>query len=167
MLPPVEDGYFLGYPRSWGRAGIRNEIYILPTVGCVNPICQELQRQAQSLVGQGIDGIFALTHQFGCSQLGQDSENIRDLLCSIALNPNASFVLIVGLGCENNSLQGIRDVLSPLRQEGVAYLNCQEVEDELAAGMEHLREFAGRAKELKKPAGPPLPAVRGPEMRRL
>ena len=140
----------LGYPRSWGRAGIRNEIYILPTVGCVNPICQELERQAQSLVGQGIDGIFALTHQFGCSQLGQDSENIRDLLCSIALNPNASFVLIVGLGCENNSLQGLRDILSPLRQEGVAYLNCQEVEDELAAGMEHLREFAGRAKELKR-----------------
>ena len=150
MLPPVEGGYFLGYPRSWGRAGIRNEIYILPTVGCVNPICQELERQAQSLAGQGIDGIFALTHQFGCSQLGQDSENIRDLLCSIALNPNASFVLIVGLGCENNSLQGIRDILSPLRQEGVAYLNCQEVEDELAAGMEHLREFAGRAKELKR-----------------
>lgn len=149
-LPSVEGGYFLGYPRSWGRAGIRNEIYILPTVGCVNPICQELERQAQSLVGQGIDGIFALTHQFGCSQLGQDSENIRDLLCSIALNPNASFVLIVGLGCENNSLQGIRDILSPLRQDGVAYLNCQEMEDELAAGMEHLREFASRAKELKR-----------------
>lgn len=150
VLPPVEGGHFLGYPRSWGRAGIRNEIYILPTVGCVNPICQELERQAHSLVGQGIDGIFALTHQFGCSQLGQDSENIRDLLCSIALNPNASFVLIVGLGCENNSLQGIRDILSPLRQDGVAYLNCQEMEDELAAGMEHLREFASRAKELKR-----------------
>lgn len=149
-LPPVEGGCFWGYPRSWGRAGIRNEIYILPTVGCVNPICQELERQALSLVGQGIDGIFALTHQFGCSQLGQDSENIRDLLCSIALNPNASFVLIVGLGCENNSLQGIRDILYPLRQDGVAYLNCQEVEDELAAGMEHLREFASRAKELKR-----------------
>lgn len=150
VLPPVEGGCFLGYPRSWGRAGIRNEIYILPTVGCVNPICLELERQAQALVGREIDGIFALTHQFGCSQLGQDNENIRDLLCSIALNPNASFVLIVGLGCENNSLQGIRDVLSPLRQDGVAYLNCQEVEDELAAGMELLREFANHAKELKR-----------------
>ncbi len=149
-LPPAEDGCFLGYPRSWGRAGIRNEIYILPTVGCVNPICLELERQSQALVGQGLDGIFALTHQFGCSQLGQDGENIRDLLCSIARNPNASFVLIVGLGCENNSLQGIRDALSPLRQEGVAYLNCQEAEDEVAAGMEYLREFASRAKELER-----------------
>ncbi|MGI6255805.1 MAG: UxaA family hydrolase [Acutalibacter sp.] len=149
-LPPQDGGYFLGYPRSWGRAGIRNEIYILPTVGCVNPICQELERQAQDLVRGSIDGIFALTHQFGCSQLGQDGENIRELLCSIALNPNASCVLIVGLGCENNSLQGIRDTLSPLRQEGVAYLNCQEAEDELAAGMDRLREFASHAKDLKR-----------------
>ena len=149
-LPPAEDGCFLGYPRSWGRAGIRNEIYILPTVGCVNPICLELERQSQALVGQGLDGIFALIHQFGCSQLGQDGENIRDLLCSIARNPNASFVLIVGLGCEKNSLQGIRDALSPLRQEGVAYLNCQEAEDEVAAGMEYLRGFASRAKELER-----------------
>ena len=149
-LPPQDGGTFLGYPRSWGRAGIRNEIYILPTVGCVNPICRQLERQAQSLLGEGIDGIFALTHQFGCSQLGQDGENIRDLLCSIALNPNASFVLIVGLGCENNTLQGMRETLFPLRQEGIATLNCQEVEDELSAGMEILRDFACRTQKLKR-----------------
>ena len=74
-LPPRE-GSFWGYPRPWGDVGIRNEIYILPTVGCVNPICQRLAQEAQPLVGGSLDGIFALPHQFGCSQLGEDGEII-------------------------------------------------------------------------------------------
>ena len=148
-LPP-EEGWFLGYPRSWGRAGIRNEIYILPTVGCVNSVCKQLERQAQELVTGSIDGIFTLPHQFGCSQLGSDGENIKKLLCGAACNPNATFVLFVGLGCENNSLGGVKAAMEPLRQEGVAYFNCQDVEDELAYGMEILRDFARQAKDLQR-----------------
>lgn len=157
-LPPAE-GWFMGYRRPWGGVGIRNEIFILPTVGCVNPICQRLAREAQSLVGGGIDGIFALPHQFGCSQLGEDGENIRRLLCSIALHPNASFVLLVGLGCENNSLAGMLEALSPFGRENIASLNCQDEADELAAGMELLRGFAQRARGLKRERAP-LSALR-------
>lgn len=148
-LPPRE-GSFWGYPRPWGDVGIRNEIYILPTVGCVNPICQRLAQEAQPLVGGSLDGIFALPHQFGCSQLGEDGENIQKLLCSIALNPNASFVLFVGLGCENNSLEGIRQALSPFQRDNMAFLNCQEAEDELAAGLEILKGFAEKARGLRR-----------------
>ena len=93
-----------------------------------------------------IDGIYALTHPFGCSQLGEDNDNIRRLLCSIALNPNAAFVLFVGLGCENNSLDGIRDTLAQYNRENIAYFNCQDVEDEIGYGMELLRAFAAKAK---------------------
>ena len=71
--------YFKGYPRAKGRAGIRNEIYIIPTVGCVNNVCIRIEKLAQKYVGGSIDGIFALTHQFGCSQLGEDNENIKKL----------------------------------------------------------------------------------------
>ena len=152
-LPPRE-GSFWGYPRPWGDVGIRNEIYILPTVGCVNPICQRLAQEAQSLVGGSLDGIFALPHQFGCSQLGEDGENIQKLLCSIALNPNASFVLFVGLGCENNSLEGIRQALSPFQRDNMAFLNCQEAEDELAAGLEILKGFAEKARGLRREQAP-------------
>ena len=106
--PAKSQATFLGYRHEKGRAGIRNEIYIIPTVGCVNNVCMLLANEAQKLICGSIDGVYALTHQFGCSQLGQDNENIKNLLSSIALNPNASYVLFVGLGCENNSMDGIK-----------------------------------------------------------
>lgn len=149
-VPAAEKHTFLGYKRSHGRAGIRNEIYIIPTVGCVNNVCLRLAREARKYVSGSIDGIFALTHQFGCSQLGEDNENIKKLLCAIALNPNASYVLFVGLGCENNGMDGIKEYLAPYGRENIAYFNCQDVEDEHAYGMEILRCFAERASVLKR-----------------
>ncbi|MBO5067947.1 MAG: UxaA family hydrolase, partial [Clostridia bacterium] len=147
---PKSKKTFKGFKRAQGRAGIRNEIYIIPTVGCVNNVCIRLAKDAQKFVGGSIDGIFALTHQFGCSQLGQDNENIKKLLCAIALNPNASFVLFVGLGCENNGMQGIKDYLAPYNRNNIEYYNCQDVEDEHAFGLEILKKFAERAKDFKR-----------------
>lgn len=141
---------FQGFKRKKGRAGIRNEIYIIPTVGCVNNVCMRLAKEAQTLIQGTIDGIYALPHQFGCSQLGEDNENIKKLLCSIALNPNASFVLFVGLGCENNGMDGIKEYLAPYGRENIEYFNCQEVEDEHAYGMEILKSFAKKAKSFQR-----------------
>ena len=121
--PEIKEGSFMGYKRAKGRAGIRNEIYIIPTVGCVNNVCMRVEKLCQQFVSGSIDGIIALTHQFGCSQLGEDNENIKKLLCSIALNPNASFVLFVGLGCENNGLDGIKEYLKPFDRDNIAYFN--------------------------------------------
>ena len=149
-VPAAEKHTFLGYKRSHGRAGIRNEIYIIPTVGCVNNVCLRLAKEAQKYVSGSIDGIFALTHQFGCSQLGEDNENIKKLLCAVALNPNASYVLFVGLGCENNGMDSIKEYLSPYGRENIAYFNCQDVEDEHAYGMEILRGFAEKACVLRR-----------------
>lgn len=141
---------FLGFPREGRRAGIRNEIYIIPSVGCVNNVCQRLATEAQQLISGSIDGIFALTHPFGCSQLGQDQENIRNLLCSVALNPNATFVLFVGLGCENTTLASIHECLADKPNAHIAYLKCQDEEDEHTAGMKILRDFAEKASALKR-----------------
>ena len=141
---------FRGFKREYGRAGIRNEIYIIPTVGCVNNVCMRLAKDAQKFVEGSIDGIFALTHQFGCSQLGDDNENIKKLLCAIALNPNASFVLFVGLGCENNGMDGVKEYLAPYGRKNIAYYNCQDVDDEHAYGMEILQSFALQAKDFKR-----------------
>ncbi len=146
--PAPRPAKFMGYRRPLGRAGIRNEIYIIPTVGCVNNVCLRLEKLAQKLVTGSIDGIFALTHQFGCSQLGGDQQNIENLLVAMAQNPNASFVLFVGLGCENTGLAGIKARLAD--RENIAYFNCQEVEDELAYGMDVLTAFAAKAKDFKR-----------------
>ena len=94
--------------------------------------------------------MYALTHQFGCSQLGEDNENIKKLLCSIALNPNASYVLFVGLGCENNGMDGIKQTLAPYERSNIEYFNCQDVADEHAYGMEILKGFIEKAKDLQR-----------------
>ncbi len=141
---------FKGFKREKGRAGIRNEIYIIPTVGCVNNVCMRLAKEAQKLVSGSIDGIYALTHQFGCSQLGEDNENIKKLLCAIALNPNASFVLFVGLGCENNGMDGIKAELAPYDRDNIEYFNCQDVENEHEYAMSILERFAAKAKAYKR-----------------
>ena len=149
-VPAGERGSFPGYLRRDGSVGIRNEIYIIPTVGCVNNVCRRLEKMAQKLVNGSLDGLFALTHPFGCSQLGKDSENIRNLLCAIARNPNASYVLFVGLGCENNQLSAIRRALAD--RENIAFFNCQEVGDELSCGYEILEDFAEKAGRLERTA---------------
>lgn len=141
---------FMGYKRPIGRAGIRNEIYIIPTVGCVNNVCMRLEKEALKYKKGSIDGIFALPHQFGCSQLGQDNENIKKLICAIALNPNASAVLIVGLGCENNGLDGIKEELSKYGRDNIAFYNCQDVEDDVSYGLEILKGFIEKYSVLKR-----------------
>ncbi len=149
-IPKKSKQTFMGFKRENGRAGIRNEIYIIPTVGCVNDVCRRLEKKAQALVQGSIDGIFALTHQFGCSQLGEDNENIKKLLCGIARNPNATFVLFIGLGCENNGLDGIKAELK--ERENIVFFNCQEVEDEIEYGYAILKDFAAKAKNLRREA---------------
>lgn len=141
---------FKGYKRKYGRAGIRNEIYIIPTVGCVNNVCMRIEKEANKLKKGSIDGIYALVHQFGCSQLGNDNENIKKLLCSIALNPNASAVLFVGLGCENNGLEGIKSELEKYGRDNIEFYNCQEVEDDVSYGLDIIKKFIDEYCDLKR-----------------
>lgn len=147
---PLKSATMKAYKRKIGRSGIRNEIYIIPTVGCVNNVCRRIEAAAQKYVVGSIDGIFALTHQFGCSQLGADNENIKKLLCAIALNPNATFALFVGLGCENNGLDGIKEYLKPFGRDNFEFFNCQDLEDEVAYGLRIIEGFAKRAKDLQR-----------------
>ena len=108
------------------------------------------RKLAQPLVKGAIDGLFAFNHQFGYSQLGEDNENIKKLLCGVALNPNASFVLFVVLGCENNGLDGIKEYLKPYNRDNIAYFNCQDVDDEIEYGLEILKDFCDKASKLKR-----------------
>ena len=131
---------FMGYRRSDGRVGIRNEIWILCTVGCVARTAQRLAKSAEARFAGRIDGVHALTHPLGCSQLGDDLGHTRKLLASLAMHPNAGGVLIVGLGCENNQLSVLlKDIDRPA--DRLKYFAAQMVEDETEAGMEALEEL--------------------------
>ena len=142
-LPKVEGRTFLGYPRKDGRVGIRNELWILPTVGCVNDIAKALEREYQSLVGPGIDHVYAFPHPYGCSQMGDDQENTRQILADLMTHPNVGGVLLMGLGCENSSIAEIRKHLPADADESrMRFLICQQEDDEFEAAGKLIRELA-------------------------
>ena len=133
---------FAGYPRRDGHAGVRNEMWILPTVGCVNDVARALERRAQALVGGGVEGVCAFPHPYGCSQMGEDQENTRRLLADPATHPNAGGLLLLGLGCENSGVDQIRPYMDEYDPDRVRFLVCQQVEDEVAEAMRLLEELA-------------------------
>ncbi len=141
---------FLGYRRKDGKVGIRNEIWIIPTVGCVNDVAKALARENQHLVQGSIDGVYAYPHPFGCSQTGHDHAQTRKLLTSLARHPNAAAVLVLGLGCENLTMEQFREELGNHDPERVKFLVCQQVENELEAGAALLRECASFASGFRR-----------------
>lgn len=146
---------FKGYKRKNGEVGIRNEIWIIPTVGCVNGTVSQLaQSLRQETKNSHIDSIVAYTHNYGCSQLGDDHENTRKILRDMVLHPNVGGVLLVGLGCENNQLNSFKEFLGEYDTERVRFMECQKVDDEFEEGMKLLRELykvASKDKRIEMP----------------
>ena len=153
---PDEKRTFLGYRRKNGQVGIRNEVWIIPTVGCVNGIVQKLcERLRQETKCEGVDGIFAFPHNYGCSQLGDDHENTKKILRDMVLHPNAGAILVVGLGCENNQPDVFEKFCGNYDKERVRFLVSQKVQgDEVEVGMEMLRELYETARKDKRVAVP-------------
>ena len=147
---------FNGYVRKNGEVGIRNEIWIVPTVGCVNGVAERLARQLEEETKlEGIDAVFAWHHNYGCSQLGDDHENTRKILRDIVLHPNAGAVLVVSLGCENNQPDTFMQSLGDYDEERIKLLVTQQVEgDEIEAGMKMLRELYQVAKNDQRQVCP-------------
>lgn len=147
-----EDRSFKGFMRKNGEVGIRNEIWIVPTVGCVNGIAERLARQLeQETQLKGVDAIHAWHHNYGCSQLGDDHENTRKVLRDICLHPNAGAVLVLSLGCENNQPEDFMKMLGDYDRERIQLLVTQRVEgDEVEEGMKILRKLYKTAAQDKR-----------------
>ena len=103
-LPHREPKFFQGYRRKSGGVGVRNEIWIIPTVGCVNNVASAIERATQKYMTDQIDGVCAFPHPYGCSQMGDDQNNTRQILADLVNHPNAGGVLVLGLGCENSNI---------------------------------------------------------------
>ena len=143
-----DNRFFKGYIRKNGDVGIRNEIWIVPTVGCVNGIAERLVKELKAETHEkGIDAIYAWHHNYGCSQLSDDHENTRKILRDICLHPNAGAVLVLSLGCENNQPEEFIKMLGDYDKDRIKLLITQEVEDEMEAGMNILRHLYKLAKQ--------------------
>jgi altronate hydrolase len=138
---------FRGYVREDGRAATRNELWILPTVGCVARTADALARAFSGRIAgsSSLDGVHAFGHAFGCSQLGSDLENTQKILARLATHPNAGGVLVLGLGCENNNLDAFRPFLGGADGSRIRFLSAQNSADEQEDGLALLAELAERA----------------------
>lgn len=144
-----------GYLRADGRMGIRNELWVIPTVGCVNGQAKEIVRLVKEQLDlTGIDDVCAFTHNYGCSQLGQDHANTRSALAALARHPNAGGVLVLGLGCENNQIDSLREEIGNFDPERMKFLVAQQVEDEIEAGLELCRQLADTMRNDKRTLQP-------------
>ena len=144
-VEPTEHTYFEGYRRTDGKVGIRNEIWIIPTVGCVNSIAKALETAAKKFVGGNVEDVIAFQHPYGCSQMGDDQENTRKVLADMIHHPNAGGVLVLGLGCENSNIPVLMDYIGAYDEQRVKFLQCQDVEDEMEEAMKLIGELAAYA----------------------
>ncbi len=147
--PPLRSAgqhYFQGYKRPGGKVGVRNEIWIIPTVGCVNNIATAIAQRSQAFRTGTIDAIAAFPHPYGCSQMGDDQENTRRILADLAVHPNAGGVLIVGLGCENTNIDVLKGYIGEYDESRIKFLICQESENEIEDGVRLVGELAAYAR---------------------
>lgn len=152
---PKRNAEFMGYVRSNGEVGIRNEIWIVNTVGCVNKTSEVLAKEATRRHEGRVDGIYAYTHPFGCSQMGDDQTMTQKVLANMVKHPNAGGVLVLGLGCENNNIPEFKKVLGEYDENRVRFLSTQDVEDEVEAALELIDELVAYAETFKRQ---PVPA---------
>lgn len=150
----LDERTFEGYVREGGEVGVRNEIWIIPTVGCVNTIAETLARDFNASAPGGIDGCFSFSHPFGCSQLGEDHKNTQKILAGLVNHPNTAGVLIVGLGCENNTMDSFLEVVGEQPEGRVKSVIVQEVGDEFEQGQKLLKELADYASQFKRETVP-------------
>ena len=149
--PNLEQQFFNGYRWADGRAGIRNEVWIIPLVGCVNDVVTDLVSRNQHLVEQfGLDGIHTFTHPYGCSQMGDDHATTRKILADLVRHPNAGAVLVVALGCENITMEQFHAELGSWDDQRVKFMVCQEHENEVEVGTALLADLAAYAGRFKR-----------------
>lgn len=151
-LPATEAGRtFLGFRRADGTVGVRNDLWIIPTVGCVNKLAENLARDFERQLPQrSVRRVLAFPHPYGCSQLGDDHETTANMLAALAKHPNAGGVLIVALGCENNTLESFQKRLGDCDRSRIRFLKAQEDGSEYDEGLKLLAELAEQAAKLER-----------------
>lgn len=148
--PPIPPRTFRGYVRADGRVGTRNEIWVIPTVGCVARTAHKIAARADALHAGRIDGVQALVHPFGCSQLGDDLDATTAVLAALAQHPNAAGVLLVGLGCESNQLDRLIAAIDPAARGRIRTVRAQNATDEVEEGLAAVAELVEIAAEATR-----------------
>lgn len=149
-IQTTEEAFFYGFNRPGGKVGVRNEIWIIPTVGCVNSIAESMAKCANAKVKGSVEEVIAFPHPYGCSQMGDDQEHTRTILADLINHPNAGGVLVLGLGCENSNINELKRYIGEYDENRVKFLVCQECEDEMEEGARLLKELIDYASNFER-----------------
>ena len=141
---------FMGFKRSDGKVGVRNEIWVIPTVGCVSNVATAIAKQANTMLNGTVDEVIAFPHPYGCSQMGDDQENSRQIIADLINHPNAGGVLVLGLGCENSSIDILKPYIGDYDEKRVKFLVAQECEDEIETSLELIKELIDYAGSIER-----------------
>ena len=148
--PSKEESFFDGYMRENGKVGVRNEVWIIPTVGCVNSIARAIEATARMHKPEGVDEVVAFPHPYGCSQTTEDQENTRTILADLINHPNAGAVLVLGLGCENSRIEVLKNYIGEVNPDRVKFLQVQDVDNEQEVAEEMMEELMAYAANFKR-----------------
>lgn len=146
----TEDVTFMGFNRPNGTVGVRNEIWVIPTVGCVNNVATAIAKEANAFIKGSVDEVIAFPHPYGCSQMGEDQENSRKILADFINHPNAGGVLVLGLGCENSGIEILKEYIGEYDPNRVKFLVAQESDDEIADSVELCKELIDYAATFER-----------------
>ncbi len=152
----TEDVTFMGFNRPDGKVGVRNDIWVIPTVGCVNNVAEAIVKMANKWLDANRDGmesvgeVITFPHPYGCSQMGDDQENTRKILADLINHPNAGGELGLGLGCENSNIDVLKPYIGEYDDKRVKFLVSQEHEDEITDSVELIKELAAYAATFKR-----------------
>lgn len=146
----TDDAAFMGYQRPDGKVGVRNEVWVIPTVGCVNNVATALAKAANARLKGSVEEVIAFPHPYGCSQMGDDQEHTRTILADLINHPNAGGVLVLGLGCENSNIEVLKPYIGEVNPDRVKFLVCQETEDEMETGGKLLDELISYASGFER-----------------
>lgn len=152
----TEDVTFMGFNRPDGKVGVRNDIWVIPTVGCVNNVAEAIVKMANKWLDanrEGLDSVgevITFPHPYGCSQMGDDQENTRKILADLINHPNAGGVLVLGLGCENSNIDVLKPYIGDYDEKRVKFLVSQEHDDEITDSVEVIKELAAYAATFKR-----------------
>lgn len=146
----TEDVTFMGFKRPNGKVGVRNEIWVIPTVGCVNNVATAIAKQANQFLKGSVNEVIAFPHPYGCSQMGEDQEYSRQILADLINHPNAGGVLVLGLGCENSNIDVLKPYIGGYDENRVKFVVSQQVEDEIAVSLELIQELIDHAAEFER-----------------
>ena len=160
-LQPLLGAAFRGFRRKDGRAGVRNDIWIIPTVGCVNGIAQRIAEISRPFLKGSVGKVLAFPHPYGCSQMGEDQDATRTILADLCMHPNAGGILLLGLGCENSGVEDVKAFMPGFDERHVRTLVCQEHEDEIAESVVIVKELIEQAACYEREAIPAKELVVG------